>query len=413
MKPPKELKRLIHESEITTGPEADERILHDALNELEKRRRDNRAPLDTVLWRALMKNKIIRFGTAFVVIIAAVVAFQFFGNPFGTKLTFASVVEPILNANTATYDIVTSLDGFGPYDGSTSVTHYAVMGSHHRRTTDGGVTGIADLENGRILALYNKVAEYTYDEDKDGQMSSFAQNFMDDLKNRILILKGDPNFTVKELGRKQLDGKEVVGFFASGHEGDSGPEVDITIWADVDTKLPVQIETNTEIDSRMYKGQVHMIQKNMKFDIPLEEDLFSMEAPAGYTVWDAKNLDVRAAEAKFIEGLRLIAERFNHGFFPDGVSIQDYQMWMNYDYDKQLAAMNLPKEEADTLNYKLFESSVFIRFFRGEMTYRCKGVRLGETETPIFWYKPEKSETYRVIYGDLHVEDVSPENLPK
>ncbi len=409
MKPAEEIKRLIHESKITTGPEADERILHDALNELEKRRRDKRAPLDAVLWRALMKNKMIRYGTAFVVIIAAVAAFKFIGNPFGTKVTFASVVEPILNANTATYDIVSSLDAFGPYDASASVTHYAVMGSRHRKTTDGGVTAIMDLENGRVrmLTLYNKVAEYTYDENKDGQASSFFQNFLDDLKNRILILKGDPNFTVKELGRKQLEGKEVVGFFASGHE------VDITIWADVNTGLPVQIETNTEIDSWMYKGQVHEIQKNMKFDIPLEEDLFSMEAPAGYTVWDARNLDVRAAETKFIEGLRLIAERFNHGFFPDGVSIVDYQKWMNDDYDKQLAAMNLPKEEADTLYYKLFESSIFIRFFRGEMTYRCKGVRLGETEIPIFWYKPENSKTYRVIYGDLHVEDVSPENLPK
>jgi len=137
------------------------------------------------------------------------------------------------------------------------------MGSHHRKTEDGGGTSIAVIENGRvrILTMYNKVAEYTYDEDEDGQVSSWVQNFLDDLKNRILILKGDPNFTVKELGRKQLDGKEVVGFFASGHEVDNGPEVDITIWADVNTGLPVQIETNTEIDSRMYKGQVHTTQK--------------------------------------------------------------------------------------------------------------------------------------------------------
>jgi hypothetical protein len=85
------------------APHRDERILHDALNELEKRRRDNRAPLDAVLWRALMKNKIIRFGTAFVVIIIALVAFQFLGNPFETKVTFASAIEPILNAGTLTY----------------------------------------------------------------------------------------------------------------------------------------------------------------------------------------------------------------------------------------------------------------------------------------------------------------------
>jgi len=257
----------------------------------------------------------------------------------------------------------------------------------------------------RVLTLYNKVAEYSYYEGED--VSSFAQNFLDDLKNRILILKNDPDYTVKELGRKQLDGKEVVGFFARYPKAD--PYIDITIWADVDTKLPVRIETNTETK----EGQIRRVTKNMKFDIPLEEDLFSMEVPAGYAVWDAKNLDVHAAEAKFIEGLRLIAESFNNGFFPDGVSIQDYQKWMYGDLSKQLAAMKLPKEEADTLNQKLWESSILIRFFRGEMTYRCKGVRLGETETPIFWYRPEKSETYHVIYGDLHVENVRPENLPK
>jgi hypothetical protein len=40
-------------------------------------------------------------------------------------------------------------------------------------------------------------------------------------------------------------------------------------------------------------------------------------------------------------------------------------------------------------------------------------VRLGETETPIFWYRPKGSETYHVIYGDLHVENVDPEDLPE
>jgi hypothetical protein len=32
---------------------------------------------------------------------------------------------------------------------------------------------------------------------------------------------------------------------------------------------------------------------------------------------------------------------------------------------------------------------------------------------PIFWYHPEGSEIYRVIYGDLRVEDVAPEDLPE
>jgi hypothetical protein len=36
---------------------------------------------------------------------------------------------------------------------------------------------------------------------------------------------------------------------------------------------------------------------------------------------------------------------------------------------------------------------------------------LGDANTAIFWYKPRKSETYRVIYGDLTTENVDPEDL--
>ena len=58
---------------------------------------------------------------------------------------------------------------------------------------------------------------------------------------------------------------------------------------------------------------------------------------------------------------------------------------------------------------------LFTRFFKGEgkWYYRGKGVKLGEADKAIFWYRPKGSKTYRVIYGDLRVEDVAPENLPE
>ena len=45
--------------------------------------------------------------------------------------------------------------------------------------------------------------------------------------------------------------------------------------------------------------------------------------------------------------------------------------------------------------------------------YAGKGVKFGDADTAIFWYRPEGSETYRVIYGDLSVKDVAPQNLPQ
>ena len=44
--------------------------------------------------------------------------------------------------------------------------------------------------------------------------------------------------------------------------------------------------------------------------------------------------------------------------------------------------------------------------------YAGEGVPLGEAPTPICWWRPDGSETYRVIYGDLSIEDVAPEDLP-
>ena len=45
--------------------------------------------------------------------------------------------------------------------------------------------------------------------------------------------------------------------------------------------------------------------------------------------------------------------------------------------------------------------------------YAGNGVKLGEADKPVFWYQPRDSKTYRVIYGDMSVKDVSPQDLPK
>jgi RNA polymerase sigma-70 factor (ECF subfamily) len=353
-----------------------------ALAELpfEQRRWKRMEPLDAALWRALMKNKMTKYGTVVVLVIAALVAFQFIGNPFGSKLTFASVIEPILNAKPAASDIVV-----GPDDGSKPVTHQAVRDSRIRSRVAGtkAVT-IVDLEKGRMLVLTEENMEARY---VDLNGSTSFQNYMEDMKNIFLRLEDNPDFNVEDLGRKQLDGKEITGFFASH------PGLDITTWADVDTGFPVRIECNI--------GTLQLIPKNMEFDLPMEEEMFSMEVPPGYTVQKPMNIDLQPSEENFIKGLGLIAEKLNYGIFPE-LSMDDYTF--KRPFDGQLNAM--PKEEALALIQEASNAHMFLFSFpgEGEWTYRGKGVRLGETGTPIFWYRPQGSETYRVIYGDLHRE---------
>jgi hypothetical protein len=49
----------------------------------------------------------------------------------------------------------------------------------------------------------------------------------------------------------------------------------------------------------------------------------------------------------------------------------------------------------------------------GTWRYAGQNVSVGDPAVPIFWYQFQGSATWRVIYADLHVTDVAPENLPK
>ena len=48
----------------------------------------------------------------------------------------------------------------------------------------------------------------------------------------------------------------------------------------------------------------------------------------------------------------------------------------------------------------------------GSWKYLGKGVKLGDKDRIVCWYRPKGSRTYRVVYGDLSVKDVEPEDLP-
>lgn len=396
MQPEDEIKRLIHESEITSGPGADARILGDALDRLDKRRPAADQGPRPGLWRLMMTSKTGKLAVAAAVVIAVLLGMQFFGGPFGSTVTWADVIEPIFNADTAVLDIIV-----GAETDDTPVIHDMVMGSRIRRTISNvdGVVSVIDLETGRILSLTEEKLEAEYI-DLEGLPS--IPNYMDQLRNVITMLQDSPHFDVEELGEHQIDGRALLGFRATH------PKVEITIWADRDTALPVRIEQSA--------GQMLVICKNLQFDVPMDDALFSMQVPDGYAVKEHQLDLLGSTEEDFIEGLRIRAKILGDGRLPDDVSVEAYLKQAGEMVEK-FEALDLSDEEETELGMKLGKHLLFIRFFsiqsEGQWTYRGQGVTLGDAETPIFWYQPKDSETYRVIYGDLRVEDVAPEELPE
>jgi outer membrane lipoprotein-sorting protein len=91
---------------------------------------------------------------------------------------------------------------------------------------------------------------------------------------------------IKTLPPREIAGKSAVGFvvrnppFGKGQPKPEGPEPEITVWVNPQTKLPLRIEM-TSREGNVTASQVFT---DIVFDRPLDPALFDLNPPAGYRV---------------------------------------------------------------------------------------------------------------------------------
>ena len=404
-----------------TTEQLDEKILNAALSARKEYKRTQSAQTQPKIWRIAMHSKLTKLAAAAVIALAAIIGISQFA---GGTITFADVIKPILNARTVVLDYVI---GEGP---DALEMHDIVIGSRVRRTMSNmdmtkildpmvrstlsnmDHTMILDLEDARMLTLVSlgvtKIASYN---DIQG-FQEVNRSQLDFVRNVVSEVKDDPDADIQDLGEKEINGQKAVGFYVKG------PNVDLTIWANKKTSLPIRIEFTHGKTSTV-------VIKNIEFDVPLEESLVSMEVPAGYTLKDnfihikdtapdnlpEEQLDLwNATEEDLVESLRIWAEIILDGAFPDAIGT-DHFVKQAAVLGYKLASLRLPHSEIE----KFTKGMIFLQKFEfgGKWGYAGKGVKLGDAEKAIFWYQPEGVEKYRVIYGDLSVQDVAPNDLPK
>ena len=340
------------------------------------------------LRRLIMRSPVTRIAVAAAVIIVAVVAFHYAGGP---SITFADVVEPILTARTMIFDYVVGDEQTGPTMTDT------ISGQRIRRVLSNVPTMamIIDLDNSKMLVLDSaeKTAAYV---DIAGQVGERHQNYVKALREIITKLRDNH----QNLGEQELDGQKAVVFEVQG------PNEHIKIWADPQTAVPIRIELTL--------GQMFTVLKNFQINPPVDDSLVSMEVPEDYTLAKA-DLDMRdVTEKDFIESLRVWAEVIEDGTFPDEIGSESAVKAVPV-LGQKLMTSGLSEEQATQMGLYFGKGMMFHQILQtqGQLHYAGQGVKLGDAGKAIFWYKPQGSETWRVIYGDLSVKDVSPENLPK
>jgi hypothetical protein len=320
------------------------------------------------------------------------IAFRFQSD--GKTVTWAQVIEPIRSARTISCDMIISRD-----ENNLSM-HEIIVGSHIRRTMSNipNIVMILDMNAGKMLMLDSASMTATY-VDIQGDLQNRTQSYINFLRDIITRLRDNPD--IENLGEQLIDGCKVIGFRGKD------PNDEVTIWADAVTALPVRVDLRV--------GQVSAILMNIELDALVDESLLSMDVPAGYTKKDTQ-LDLgNATEQDFVESLRVWAKVLGDGTFPDAIGTENAMKEMPMLVQK-VKAMNLSEEQATKVGMAFGKGILFHQIIdkRGDdWKYVGAGVKLGDASRAVFWYRPEGSPNYRVIYGDLTVKDVAPENLPQ
>jgi outer membrane lipoprotein-sorting protein len=323
------------------------------------------------------------------------------GRPLlvGAPVTFAEVVGKIQKAHTLAYTMTTQVPGQVKVPVRILFKEPGRMRSESVPAT--GPVVIFDSVAGRRM-------------------------FLDPTAKTALLLEGSlpgepkagsPDLAVSEAEglrhladkKGELVGEKLIGKIqAKGFRVVQAPGYETLVWADPQTRLPVQVDVSGPFGDLTFHATISDIQ----LDPELDDSLFSLEPPQGYTPTKQSlaalgDKDEGTPESAISTLLRAYAQK-NGGSFPK--RIDDWR-----GYGEALVAANTKKPamaEAMRVANVVARVQVFLLDRKGDYTYKPEGVKLGEADKMLLWYKAKGKETYRALFGDLRVAEVTADRLP-
>lgn len=219
-------------------------------------------------------------------------------------------------------------------------------------------------------------------------------------------LRNLPAKDARPVGRERIGGVEAEGYRVEERG------MPLVAWIDPATRLPLRIDIEAKVAGKEVRGTM----TDFQLDPPLDDSLFRADPPAGYAVQTMNGgLVFDKPEAAVVRVLRSVAERTG-GTFPAKLDDVDAYKALESAFPKPKAGERPSAATADPKTMELAMALGRVLGLRHEVKgygYKADGVKLGDAGKIVFWYRPEGSDKYRAVYGDLHVGDVAADALPE
>ena len=352
----------------------------------------------------IMNGKITKLAAAAGILLAALLGIHFLGgSPTGTTVAWADVLAQMEAAQTVTFaierDATSDEDGHWWSKGTARIKEpfHRLDESGGHRYGDGPVHEesnicIMDLSRNRRFIHLVPEAKWAYYAPDHGSHDTLLT--YDGLKRDFR------DGTEKYLGWEVVDGRNVICFKVT-KDGNT-----ITVWANSETALPVRIKRVA------HGGAETTTLSHITFDVELDDSLFDMTVPDDYVVVNLQTeeftVPFELTEDYLIGGLREAAVSLG-GTFP----LFFFMGGRPGALQEHLAEL---KKAAPTKTFGIanLAAEYMKRLPNGShCQYLGECVELGNADSVVFWYQRPDSPTCRVIYGDLAVRDVAPEDLPE
>ncbi len=400
MRPADNIEESIKKLRYETDAETHEKVLGNVLQTLDKCEKQKSGAIRPDIWRTIMNTKTRKLATAAVILIAATISLNYFVGPIGvTTSVYAEVAERLHKALTMTYTATTttSLEGLPDMDMKVAFKVPGLLRNEHA----GGHVSVFDTVQGKGLSIIPERKQFV-EIDFSNLPDRSDRWELDKIEN----LRSLPD-RAEEVGTREINGRTVQGFRVT-----EGP-VTNTVWIDPKTRDLVEVETEM-----VNAPGISSTMTNFQFDVELPDEMFSLTPPDDYTRIEL-NVDASTpSEDDLIEYFRLWSSWTNDHTFPPTVNpVELAKVSMEMVKAGKFGGDQQPMDQDELRKHtmKMTRGMMFATLLPAESNshYAGQNVKHGDVETPIFWYRPEGSQTYRIIYGDLSVKDAAPENLPQ
>jgi len=406
------------------------------ISEFQSERSYANAPAVLSTGRRQAMTHILKIAAAAAVFIGVCLGVPYLGHRDNHGAAFAQLMEQIENAKTVTWKIIfynqiTSKDGQRRWI-ETEIRHQAYKAPGLYRDVHLDEKG--GVHHWTVTNAINRKEISVNPEKRRAILRELATGTDDPRGPFVWVKEVMETHNLEWVGKRTTPTGEVNVFRTSFRDKPNNQDWSYDFWVDAKTKRLVALyvpgadvydpendpeRNNPREDAWSFMRPVCSAKYDIDFDADLDDSLFSLEPPAGYSVETERRAYV--TEEEMIRYLGILAEYYKDTF-PDQVFPFDVPS------DRLNAISDKVKEDRTAAEQRLHETKEHYlmaglnampiahfledRAAKDSFRYLGKGVRLGDKDRIVCWYKLQNAGTYRVVYGDLSVKDVAPEDLP-